>query len=188
MKPDILTRPITGVEYHRLAEEGAFALGERVELLEGELVPMVPMGSGHFSRLNRAAEALMPLAVLRRAAIVSIQCPIALDNLSEPEPDVAVLIRREDFYNGMLPRPHDVFLAVEVADSTLKDDRDRKIPLYGQRGIRESWLVDLNAGVVTAYRIPSAKGYLEEKRFKRGEKLAPEAFPDFEVAVDDLLG
>jgi Uma2 family endonuclease len=185
MKTELLTRPITALEYHRLAEEGAFDPDERVELLEGEIIPMVPMGPNHNWSTSRVAKAFMPLA-MRDAVILYVQGSIALDNLSEPQPDAVLLA--PDNYKDRLPGSRDILLVVEVADSTLRTDRDRKIPLYGQRGIRESWLVDLNAGVVTAYRIPSAKGYLEEKRFKRGEKLAPEAFPDFEVAVDDLLG
>jgi Uma2 family endonuclease len=187
MKTELLTRPITALEYHRLAEEGAFDPDERVELLEGEIIPMVPMGSGHNGKVNRIIRTFSPLGTQNKA-IVSIQTSFSLDNLSELQPDGMLLAPREDFYDNSLPRPHDVLLLIEVADTTLKKDRDRKIPLYGQRGVRESWLIDLNSETITAYRVPSAKGYLEEKRFVRGQKLAPEAFPDFEVAMDDLLG
>jgi Uma2 family endonuclease len=187
MKTELQTRPLTAVEFRRLCAEGVFKEDERVELIEGEIVPMVPPGPDHIWAVNYIADVFAPLAA-RHATILHTQNPIALDNLSMPQPDVALLVRPERGAKKVIPRAEDVLLAIEVANTSLKEDRDHKIPLYGRRGIRESWLVDLNAGVVTAYRIPSAKGYLEEKRFVRGQKLAPEAFPDFEVAVDDLLG
>jgi Uma2 family endonuclease len=162
MKLQTPAKPITADEYHRLAEEGAFDNNERVELLEGEIVFMVPPGPNHGGKTKRALEAFTPLVASRKITL-SIQDPIALDGLSEPEPDIALLKRRDDFYENQHPRPEDVLLAIEVADTSLQKDRDRKIPLYGSRGVRESWLVDLNAETVTAYRVPGPKGYLEEK-------------------------
>jgi Uma2 family endonuclease len=187
MKLETPATPITAAEYHRLGEQGFFGPDERVELIEGEIIPMTPVGPDHLWSVNYIVELFMPLAS-RREAMVSVQNPIALDGLSEPEPDVALLVRPEKGVKKATPGARDVLLAIEVADSTLATDRDRKMPLYGSRGVLESWLVDLNAGTVTAYRKPSAKGYLEQKTFKRGDRLAPEAFPDFEVAVDDMLG
>jgi Uma2 family endonuclease len=187
MKPIALDHPITATEYHRLGEEGFFEDGERVELLEGEIVPMNPIGLGHAARVKRASFAFLPLFA-RRSVIVSVQDPIALDNLSEPEPDLALLKFRADFYLEAMPTPRDIFLVVEVADTTLRRDREEKIPLYGMRGIRESWLIDLNSEIVYIYRTPSAKGYLDSRVARRGDKIAPEAFPDFEISVDDLLG
>jgi Uma2 family endonuclease len=180
------TFPVTAVEYHRLAAEGAFDPDERVELIEGDIVAMTPIGDDHIWTVN-CLNLAFALLMIEGRAIPSIQNPIALDNLSEPEPDFA-LLTPESRQRRATPRPHDVLLLVEVSGATLRYDRERKIPLYGQSGVLESWLVDLNAGTVTAYRKPSAKGYLEQNTFKRGQKLAPEAFPDFEVAVDDMLG
>jgi Uma2 family endonuclease len=182
----IITEPITATEYYRLAEEGFFEDGERVELLEGEIVPMVPIGFNHATAVNLAMRAFRALTMSDQI-ILSSQNPIALDNLSIPQPDLTLLAYREDGYRGRKFTPEDALLVIEVADTTLREDRERKIPLYGTRGIRESWLIDLNSNVIHIFRKPSAKGYLKSSVAKRGEKIAPEAFPDFEILVDDLL-
>jgi Uma2 family endonuclease len=147
---------------------------------------MVPAGDDHIWVVNDLATTFAKL-VVEGKAVTHTQNPVALDNLSEPEPNFA-LLTPESRQRRIKPRPHDVLLLVEVANTSLRYDRERKIPLYGQSGVRESWLVDLNAQTVTAYRVPGPKGYLQEKTYKRGDTLAPDAFPDFPVAVDDLLG
>ena len=140
-----------------MGEAGAFAPGERVELIEGEIVRMPPIGplhSGLVNRLNR----LLVRAVGDRA-IVHVQNPVELSERSEPEPDLALLRFREDDYLDATPTPVDTLLAIEVADSTLRFDRDSKMPLYARHGVPETWLIDARAERVTVHRDPGPDGY-----------------------------
>lgn len=131
----------TVAEFHQMADAGIFTEDHRVELLDGEIVDMSPIGHRHAACVDR----LNRLFVIRvgDAAQVRIQNPIVLDDYSEPEPDVALIRPRPDFYESAHPTPGEVFLVVEVADATYETDRRIKIPLYAQSGIREVWLVDL---------------------------------------------
>ena len=153
--------------YHRMGEAGVFAPGERVELIEGDLIDMAPIGQGHAAVVNGLNEALV-LACAGRA-IVSPQNGLRLDQWSEPEPDFAILRRRADFYaTGERPGPADVLLLVEVADSSLRFDRRVKLPLYARMGIVEVWLIDLKARVLEACRAPSGEGYARMETHQAG--------------------
>jgi Uma2 family endonuclease len=123
-------------------------------------------------------------------AIVRIQNPIRLNNLSEPEPDMSLLAPRPDFYTASHPGPQDVLLVVEVADTSVGFDRDTKIPLYGRAGIREAWLVDLTQEHIEVYRQPARtrRGYRNVQHYTRGMRLSLLAFPDLTVMVEDILG
>jgi Uma2 family endonuclease len=134
---------LTRDEYYRMAETGILAPDARVELVEGEIIDMAPIGSPHAARVSRLAK-IFTLALAERA-IVNVQNPLVLNEYSEPEPDITVLRYREDFYAGGHPRPEDVLLVIEVADTSLQYDRDVKLPLYAAHGIPEYWLVDLPA-------------------------------------------
>ncbi len=150
---------ITVHEYHRMAEVGLLAPDARVELIEGEIIDMVPIGSRHAAAVKRIAQTLT-LSLADRAT-VSVQDPIRLSQYSEPQPDIALLRPRADFYAAVHPGPADVLLLVEVADSTLRFDRDIKLPLYACHGIPEVWLVDIENAQFTIHRDPQTHGYAQ---------------------------
>lgn len=145
-------------EYHRMAEAGIFGEDDRVELIEGEIIDMAPTGSQHAGTVVYLNTALQ--TALHGNALVSVQNPITLDEHSEPQPDLAVLRPRKDFYRDSHPRPRDVLLVIEIAASSATYDRDVKLPLYARFGIPEAWLVDLEQRRLERYAEPAAAGYL----------------------------
>lgn len=186
MTVQVLRRTFTVEEYHEMARAGILSEDDRVELLEGEIIEMAPIGPRHTAcvkRLNR----LLSRKVNDRA-LVSVQDPIHLSDCSELEPDLALLHPRPDFYIHAHPEPEDVLLVVEVAETSAEYDRERKIPAYGRAGIAEAWLVDLADEIIEVYSAPSPHGYREIRRLWRGDSLAPRALPDVELTVDDVLG
>lgn len=146
-------------DYYRLAEAGSLSEDDRVELIEGEIIDMAPIGSEHGGTTKWLAR-MFQRAVGDRA-VVSIQDPVRLDAFSEPEPDIALLLPRADYYRGGHPCPQDVYLLVEVAGTSLAYDRDVKIPLYARHGVPAVWLIDLNARHRAIYRAPGAGAYRE---------------------------
>lgn len=179
-------RLFTVSEYHRMAEAGILGEDDRVELIEGEIVEMSPVGSRHAACVKRLLR-LLDRRVGDRG-IVGAQDPIRLGEHSEPQPDLVLLRPRPDFYAAAHPGPEDVLLLVGVAETSGGYDRDVKVPLYAKAGIPEVWLVDLGEDRVEAYREPSPQGYRWVRHFRRGDRLAAEAFPELEVAVEDILG
>jgi Uma2 family endonuclease len=178
-------RLFTSAEYHAMAEAGILSEDERVELIAGEIVRMAPIGSRHagcVKRLNRG------LSRLGDRALVSVQDPIALGPSQEPEPDLALLRPREDDYTRSHPTPAEILLVIEVADFSLDYDRTVKIPLYAQAGIPEAWLVNLLQREIQVFRQPSDNGYREVGTLHPGDRLSPQAFPDFELRVEAILG
>ena len=121
-------------------------------------------------------------------ALVSVQNPVELSTLSEPEPDLMLLVRRESFYADRHPGPADVLLLIEVAASSYEYDRNLKLPLYAEAGIREVWLVALEQQAVEVYRDPSAGAYRWAESRRAGDTLAPIALPDLELGVSELFG
>ena len=179
-------RTFTTSEYHKLAHAGILRPDDRVELLSGRIYVMAPMGSRHAECVRRLNEILF-LKVVPRAR-VSVQSPVRLDSHSEPEPDFA-LLEPKDAYIGRHPRPDEVLLAVEVADTTLDFDLNVKTPLYAKAGIREVWVVALGEEVVHVYRRPAPGGYGEHAVFERGASLEIASLPEAGVfPVDELLG
>ena len=146
-------RKLTVDEYNRMGEAGILGPDERVELLDGELYTMAPIGEGHIGGVI-GLTFLFNRHLLGRA-LVSVQNPVRLSNVSEPEPDLVLLQPRDDFYRTMKPRPEDVLLLVEVADSSLAHDRDTKLPQYAAAGIPEAWLVNLVDRRIEVYAVVS---------------------------------
>lgn len=178
---------LTVDEYHRIAEAGIFGEDDRIELIDGDLIDMAPIGQGHAAIVNGLNEALFLACVGR--AIVSPQNPIYLDEASEPQPDLAVLRRRADFYaTGERPGPADVLLLIEVADSSVTFDRTVKLPLYARAGIAEVWIVDLKRRVIDAFRNPAAGRYHETTSHQSGEHIALSQSPDIVVKLDPVFG
>jgi len=170
-------------DYHRMAEAGILTEDDRVELIHGEILVMAPIGTRHTAcvkGLNRL------FAGLQATALLSVQDPVAMED-SEPEPDFAILALRDDLFATAHPTPSDVHLIVEVADAGRTLDREVKGPLYAASGIREYWLVDLETDRIEIHRRPEGRRWREIRTVGPGDRIAPEAFPDFEVAVDDVL-
>lgn len=172
-------------EYYRMAEAGILTRDDRVELLEGEIVEMAPIGSRHAACVTRISRSFFQHVSGR--ATVSVQNPIRLGELSEPQPDVALLRSRPDDYAGGHPGPEDVLLVVEVGDTTAAWDRERKLPLYAAAGVREVWLVDLPAATVEIWRRPEGGAYHDVRLVRPEESLAPEVFPEASLLAGDLL-
>lgn len=172
-------------EYNRMGKAGVFSEDDRVELVEGEIVEMTPIGRRHASCVDRLTELLSS----QPKVIVRVQNPVQLDVFTEVQPDVALLKRREDFYSRSHPTPEDVLLAVEVSDTSASYDREIKLPLYARFGVPEVWLVDLNTRIVEVYTRPENEEYRESRRAGRDDSLTASAVPDSSpVAVEDILG
>ena len=178
----------TVTDYYRMADLGVLRPDAQVELLDGQVFDMMPIGpfhSGVGTRLQRLFERLPE----PDRWIVRCQYPIRLNGDSESLPDLALVRPREDFYTGNHPTPADVFLLVEVADSSLQFDREKKLPLYARAGIAEFWLVNLVSRNVEVYRRPDGTGGYGETFVVAGaDALAPAAFPDAGLTVARLLG
>jgi hypothetical protein len=169
-----------------MAEAGIFAPECRVELVDGEIFEMSPIGPWHAGVVNRLNHRFA--AGLGGRAVVHVQNPVGLDARSEPQPDLMLLRPREDFYGRAHPTPEDALLLVEVADTSLRHDRERKLPVYARAGVPEVWIVNREADAVEVFREPSPGGYHERHQRRRGEDLAPGAFPDLRLSVSDILG
>jgi Uma2 family endonuclease len=185
VQAEVKRRRFTVDEYYRMAEAGILKVGEHVELIEGDVVTMCPIGSWHASGVDRLNYGFSTRLAGR--ALVRVQSPIRLSDNSEPEPDIALLRLRDDFYATAHPFPADVLLVVQVADTSLRFDRDTKISLYAASGIPEVWLVDLEASQVTVYRDPHAGGYRSVRVHEREASIAPTAFPDIVVPCAEIL-
>ncbi|MFN3982722.1 MAG: Uma2 family endonuclease [Caldilinea sp.] len=171
--------------FHEMIEKGILGEDERVELIEGELITMSPIGSEHMGVVNQLTETL--IRQLERRALVGVQGPIHLDDHSEPQPDLILLAPQDDFYKRSLPRPADILLVIEVADSSLAYDRTVKMPLYANAGIPEVWIVNLTDRWIEVYRDPSPAGYTTLLKILPGKSVAPHAFADVVVSVNELL-
>lgn len=176
-------RAFTVEDFERMVEAGIFGEDERVELLGGEIVCMSPIGPRHAWGVKRLVRIFAPLG---DRVTLSVQDPVRLDDGSGPEPDLAVL--RPGISEQRHPRPADILLVVEVADSSVAVDREVKAPLYGRAGVPELWIADLIADRVEVHREPSPAGYRLVRLYLRGEQVSPLFAPDLAVDVDAILG
>ena len=175
-----VVRPLRRVEYEALVALGAFR-DERIELLDGALVPMSPIGPPHSSAVQKLMELLLP-ALLGRAT-VRAQSPFAAHELSEPEPDIAV-VPRGDYASA---HPDQAYLIIEVADSSLASDRGAKLATYALSGVPEYWIVNLPERCIEVHTAPLGRAYSAIARIERGQTLRPQRFPDVEIAVSDVI-
>ncbi len=173
-------------EYYHLAEAGILHEDDNVELIDGRIIDMTPIGSKHASRVDSISNLLFEK--LQKRAIIRVQNPIDLDEQSEPEPDVTILKKRTDFYSEHHPRPEDVLLIIEVADSSIEYDRTIKIPLYAKSGIQEVWLVNILENTVEIYHSPSQDGYKVMIKLHHTESITPTNFHDITIKIDEMLG
>ena len=173
-------------DYARMRTSGILGEDDRVELIDGAVRAMSPIGPLHVALVNRLtalfAQALGP------AAIVSVQNPIQLNEYTEPQPDLTVLAPRDDWYGSALPTPDDVLLVVEVADSSLAYDRDEKVPRYAASGIAEVLIVDPAAATITQYSQPRNGHYRTMQTSDYDAQITAETLPGVTLSVAQILG
>jgi Uma2 family endonuclease len=177
--PEVI-RPLRRIEYDQLVALGVFE-DERIELLDGLLVVMSPIGAPHSSAVQKLTE-LLVLALHGRAS-VRCQMPLAAGDLSEPEPDLTVVPVGDYDTN----HPHQAYLVIEVADSSLATDRGRKLRLYARCNIAEYWIVNLADRCIEVYTEVSGDAYARLEKHERGQAVRSSAFNDVEVRVADVM-
>ena len=184
--PPMQRRLFTAEEYHRLGEAGILHDDDRVELVDGDIVQMSPIGTRHAACVDRL------IVLMQRCfgdrGMLRVQGPVRLNPYSEPQPDITVLKPRADFYSSAHPKGDDILLAIEVADTSVRYDREVKGSLYARSAIAEFWLVDLVHETVEVFRQPGVDGYESSCVSRRGEQLPIGAVPDANLSVDDVLG
>ena len=186
MTVELARRLFTVDEYHRMAEVGILTRRDRVELIDGEIVEMSPIGPPHVRCVMYLTEVFVRR--LEGRALVSGQMSLRLSQWSEPEPDLALLRPPLAKYGQEIPVSGDALLVVEVSDTSLHRDREVKLPRYAAVGIPVTWIVDLNGGAIEVYEEPSREGYRVARRLERGAHVAPAEFPDIVLPVNEILG
>jgi Uma2 family endonuclease len=177
---------ITTNRYQMMVATGVLTKYDRIELIEGDMLDMAPIGTRHSAITSRLTE-LFVLAVSRSATVV-VGGPVNLGEFSEPQPDLMLLKRRADFYSGKIPESADVLLLIEVSDSSLAFDQGVKLNLYARYGVAEYWVVDVEGKRVVTYREPAAKAYGCTLEFTAADTVTPQAFPDITIAVGEIFG
>jgi Uma2 family endonuclease len=186
MSIQVMRRLFTVEEYHSIARAGILGEDDRLELIEGEITEMTPIGSRHAAVVDRLTW-LFSEQVGRRA-IIRVQNPIRLGQRSEPQPDLTLLRPCPDFYSQAHPGPEDILLVIEVTETSTDYDREIKVPLYARWRILEVWLVNLDGEAIEVYQNPSPEGYHEMKTLRRGDHLSLGSFPDLKLRVEEILG
>ncbi|MDQ2745727.1 MAG: Uma2 family endonuclease [Acidobacteriota bacterium] len=172
-------------EYYKMIELGMLKDYEKAEIIEGELIQKTPIGNRHAATVNALTRFFS--RNLNDGILVSVQNPVRLSDYDEPEPDLALADLRK-FDGKRHPRPEEVILLVKVSDSTVKYDRDQKLPLYAEAEIPEVWIINLPNELVEVHTQPSVGLYQFVKIFKRGENVKSEALPELSLEVDAILG
>ena len=170
----------TVADYYAMADAGILTENDRVELLDGDIIDMPPIGDWHAASVNRFNHYFLPL--LQGQTIVTIQNPAHLSDISEPQPDVMLVRWRDDFYESGKPSTDDVLLLIEVSDTTIDYDRNRKLSAYARAGIPEVWIVSRQDRRIEAYTGPADGTYSNVRHAGPTETIAPQSFPD--VALD----
>jgi len=179
-------RQFTVDEYHRMGEAGVFSENDRVELLDGQIYAMSPIGGAHAACVRRLDRLFQ--RKVGSQAIVSTRNPIRFNEASEPKPNLALLSPRDDDYATRPPRPNDVMLVVEMTDTSAAFDRDVKCPLYARAWIPEFWIVDLTEDRIEVHRAPRDDEYTEKQPVERGQSIPVQALSALEpVSVPDVL-
>lgn len=185
MQIEVQRKRFTVDEYHRMGDAGILTGDDRVELIDGEIVKMSPIGNRHLGCVNAAAAKLT--IALGQRAVVSVQNPLQLSDLSEPQPDIVVLKPRNDFYRSKRPETADALLVIEVADASITYDRDVKLRLYAEAGVLEVWIENLEEDVLLVFQDLTDAGYKTQRSLPRSATVSPGAFPDVILQVEDLL-
>lgn len=178
-------RMISAEEYQRMIEAGIFHEDERIELIEGRIVQMSPKNLKHALATTRSNRCFQRLSGDR--AFVRVQDPILLNDFSEPEPDIVLVAPPDERYLENHPKPEDIFLVLEIADSSLVYDRDEKGPLFAQNGVVQYCLLNLQSRELEDYRDPSSNGYRSKQTYTEDQSFTLVAFPKISIKVKDLL-
>jgi len=186
MRAEVTKKLFTVDDYYRMAEAGILTPEDRVELIEGEIIQMSPIGNRHAGCVNRATDLFT--FVFRGKATVTVQNPVRLNKYNEPQPDLVLAKPRADYYASKHPTGEDVFLVLEVADTTLRKDRNVKLPIYARLEVPEVWIEDLAHDRILVFRDRAAKSYKTSLTLRRGDSLSVAAFPEVTFKVEDLLG
>jgi Uma2 family endonuclease len=186
MATEIARRAFSVYDYARMREGGILTEDDRVELIDGDIRLMSPSGPQHAAVVSKIVKYLT--AQLGDRAIVSPQNPVRLSDYSEPQPDVAVLLYRDDFYAQAHPGASDILILIEVSDSTLAYDRGEKIPRYAAAGVPEVWIVDLAQQMVEQYTAPSRGQYTRVSRLFPGDTITSPTLPGLSLAVGAIVG
>ena len=186
MQIEVLRRPFTVDEYDRMVEVGILGKEDHVELIEGEILEMSPIGSRHEACVDRAAVLLLPPLVGQ--SIVRVQGSIRLGDYSRPQPDLILLQHRKDYYAPSGPVTRDALLVIEVADSSIRYDHGPKLRVYARHRVREVWIEDLTTDTLLVFRNPASGTYGTQLTLRSGDSIAPEAFPELVLPVSALLG
>ena len=173
-------------EYYRMAETDILTEEDRVELIDGQIIAMSPIGSRHAACVKRLN--LLMGKMVGDSMLIGVQDPIQLDAYSAPEPDLVLLRPRADFYAAAHPTAADVLLAIEVADTSADYDREVKLPLYAQAGIPEVWLIDLQASRIEVYAQPQGDAYQQRVEVAADATLTSLTISQLVLAAADLLG
>jgi Uma2 family endonuclease len=176
---------LTVSDYYRMGDAGILHENDRIELIEGDLIEMSPIGSRHARMVSRL-DRLFNKAVDDQI-IVYAQNPVRLSDWSEPQPDLMLLRPRQDDYIDALPEPADVIVLIEVADSSIDYDRKTKLPLYARNGIKEFWIIDLNAKRLERYAQPNETGYGQCETLDKTATVSPAALPDVAIDLSRIL-
>jgi Uma2 family endonuclease len=181
----VKTRLITVAEYDRMIEAGIYTENDRIELLNGEIIELMPKGPKHVYFNEKLGDFFK--GILGYSADVRSQNPIILDDFSEPEPDIVLAKPPRENYLESHPTPADIYLIIEISDTTLVYDRDTKAKAYSRNGIRQYLLLNLNNETVEEYREPGEDGYQFKRTLRKGDSLKLEAFPEVEIKIDELF-
>ena len=178
-------RRFTPAEFLALVEVGILTSSDRVELLDGVIIEMAPIGDPHAGTVDVYTE-MLPSGV-DQGTLLRVQGPLALDERSRLYPDLMLLRRRADYYRSTPPAPEDVLLLIEVADSSVGYDRNEKLPRYAHAGVPEVWLTILPERVIEAHTEPAGGRYAQMRTFRPGDTISPACFPDIALSVDEIL-
>jgi Uma2 family endonuclease len=186
MDTEVIKKRFTVDEYHRMGETGIFGPEDRLELIDGEILEMSPIGQRHASRVARATTLFV--RTLGDKAVVNPQNPLQLSDWTEPQPDIVILKPRPDFYEHLRPTPGDVLLVMEVSDTTLRFDLKIKLTYFAAASIPEVWIQDVNEDLLHVFREPQGDRYSVSRQLKRGSSISLLAFPGVHFSTGDLFG
>lgn len=186
MSAELARYSFTVEEFERMGEAGIFSRDARLELIEGEIFEMSPIGNAHAACVKFLNGLLNRL--FGGTLIIGVQDPIRLNDFSEPQPDLSLLRWRDDYYRDAHPTPAEVLLVIEVADTTVVADRKIKLPLYARVGIAEAWLVNIPEERIEIYSAPLDGSYQRAEVFGRGAEARSQTVEGLAVSVGELLG
>lgn len=186
MVAEIIRHKFNRQDYYHLLKTGILKPGDRVELIKGEIVQMSPISSLHAAHVKRLN--YLFAQKIGNQVLIGVQDPVILDDYSEPQPDLVLLRPRSDFYAAGHPQVKDIFLLVEVSNTTLEIDRQIKVPLYATSGIQEVWLVNTRNQCLEIYRRPLANTYQDIQVLTSEARVKLLALPLVEFGVEEIIG